>query len=556
MKDTRTHNFWHLGLTGFLALAMILTACGTPAPTTAPPAPTDTSATTMPTEIPVPPTPEAKPVIVIALESDIDNLDPSLYKTDAAFYVVANVYQALLREVYKPDATGQVLTGTSTFEPDGAESITYSADGKCAVFKIRQGMKFTNGAPVTAHSFKYGIDRSLTNYLTSLLTLAGVDSADQVKVTDDYTLEVCSEKMTSMFEAVFAFSVIPAMDEAFSKTKATAEDPWGTEWYKTNTMGSGPYILKEWTPGEGYVLEPNPDYWRGADYFKNSRIVAKLVPSPLDRELLLKGGGIDLAIGIPYKDVDGLKQDSNVQILDIPYTRVRYLGFNNKIPPFDNVDVRRALMYAVPYETILEKAIYGHGRLARSIIPSDFPTSDQDYWPYETDPEKAKALLAKAGINGLDVELAVRLSIPEDLEAATWIQSAFSEIGVNVTINKMTDAQYYDKLNKHELAMFIHDWYNWLHDPFYAFTWLALCGQSTNSVDYCNPKLDELYWQGLYERDPVKRAQISVEMQHLWLDDAPWAPLYHTNWVIGTGATFKGFVVEFSTCLQYPYMTK
>jgi len=388
------------------------------------------------------------------------------------------------------------------------------------------------------------------------LVLGGVESADEVKATDDYTLEVCSEKMTPMFESLFAFTVIPAMDEAFSKTKATAEDPWGTEWYKTNTMGSGPYILKEWTPGEGYVMEPNPDYWRGADYFRNSRIVAKLVPSPLDRALLLKGGGIDLAIGLPYKDVDDLKQDPNVQIFDIPYSRVRYLGFNSKIPPFDNADVRRALMYAVPYETILEKAIYGHGRPARSIIPSDFSTSDQDYWPYETDPEKAKALLAKAGVKGLDVELAVRLSIPEDIEAATWIQSAFSEIGVNVTVNKMTDALFFDRLYKNELAMFIHDFYSWLHDPFYQFNWLARCGQFTNFVGYCNPKLDELYSQGLYERDPAKRAQISVEMQHLWLDDAPWAPLYHPNWIIGTGAEFRGFVVEFSLMLQYAYMTK
>ncbi|NIO07033.1 MAG: hypothetical protein GTO40_03200, partial [Deltaproteobacteria bacterium] len=104
-----------------------------------------------------------------------------------------------------------------------------------------------------------------------------------------------------------------------------------------------------------------------------------------------------------------------------------------------------------------------------------------------------KKLLKEAGVDGFDVPLAVRLSIPEDIEAATWIQSAFAEIGVNVTVNKMTDAQFFDKLNKHELPLFIHDWYSWLHDPFYQFNWLARCGQFTNYVDYCNPKLDELY---------------------------------------------------------------
>ena len=152
--------------------------------------------------------------------------------------------------------------------------------------------------------------------------------------------------------------------------------------------------------------------------------------------------------------------------------------------------------------------------------------------------------------------MAVRLSIPEDVEAATWIQSAFSEIGINVTVDKMTDAQFFDKLNKHELAFFIHDWYSWLHDPYYQFNWLARCKFFTNYVDYCNPKFEELFKQGLYEQDPEKRKQIAVEMQHIWLDEAPWAPLYHPNWIIGARPDFKGFVADFALMLQYAQMTK
>lgn len=502
---------------------------------------------------------EEKPVIIIALDSDLNVLEPTFFKSDSSYTLSCNVYQSLLREIFEPDATGQVLIGTNTFEPEGAESLTYSDDGKRAIFKIRKGMKFTNGKDVTAHSFKYGIDRALLGpgYLASLLELGGVTDANQIQVKDDYTLEIYAEKKTPMFEPLFVFYAIPAMDSETSKEHATAEDPWATEWYKTNIMGSGPYILKEWIPGEQYVVEPNYDYWRGEDYFQNSQIVVKLIPSPQDRELLLKGGAIDLAKGIPFKDVEDLKKDPNVNILEIPYSRLRFLGWNNKIPPFDDVRVRRALMYAVPYDTILEKAIYGHGRRARNIIPSDFPTSDQDYWPYETNPEKAKDLLQQAGINEFNVELAVRLSIPEDVEASIWIQSAFAEIGVNVTISKMTDAQFFDKLNKHELAMFIHDWYSWIQDAFYQFNFLVRSGVATNYVDYCNPKIDELYEQGLYEQDLEKRAEISVKMQHIWLDDAPWAPLYHPNWIIGTSSKFKGLVrASTSMALRYAQMTK
>jgi len=494
----------------------------------------------------------------MALDSDLDNLEPTFFKTDSAYYLVSNVYQSLLHEVYEPDADGLVLMGTNTFAPDGAESYTWSADGECATFKIRQGMKFSNGKDVTAKSFKYGMDRALLGpgYLASLMALGGVTDANQITVKDDYTLEVCAPNKTPMFEPVFAFNVIPAMDEETSKEHATAEDAWGTEWYKTNVVGSGPYILQEWKPGEQYVVEPNPSFWRGPDFFQNSKLIVKLIPNPQDRELLLKSGGIDLTIGIPFKDVDDLKKDPNVKIIEIPYSRVRYLGMNNKIAPFDNVKVRQAVMYAIPYDTILQKAVYGHGRPAKSIIPSDFETSDQTYWPYNTDAAKAKALLQEAGVNGADVELAVRLSIPEDVEAATWIQSALSEVGINVTVNKMADAQYFDKLNKHELAFFIHDWYSWLHDPFYQFNWMARCTFATNYVDYCDPEFDKLFDQGLYEQDKDKRAAISVQMQHMWLDAAPWVPLYHPNWIIGTGPKFKGFAVDFGLMLQYAHMTK
>ncbi len=500
-----------------------------------------------------------KPVIVMALDSDLDNLEPTFFKTDSAYYLETNLYQALLKETFEPSADGTYLAGTFTFEPDGEESITYSDDGTCATFKIREGMTFENGAEVNAHSFKYGIDRALLGpgYLASLLYLGGVTDADQAKVIDDMTLEVCAENKTPMFESLFAFNVMPAMDEATSVENATEEDPWGTEWYLTNSNGSGPYVLTEWTPGDQYVVEPAPNYWRGEDYFQSSKLIVKLIPSPQDRLLLLKSGGIDLTIGIPFKDVDELKTDPAVNVIEIPYSRVRFLGMNNKSAPFDDVKVRQAMMHAIPYDTILEKAVYGHGRPAKSIIPSDFPTSDQDYWTYDTDPEKAKALLEEAGVElPIDVELAVRLSIAEDVEAATWIQSALSEIGVNVTVNQMTDAAFFDKLNTRQLQMFIHDWYSWLHDPYYQFNWLVRCEMGTNYVDYCNPEIDALFEEGLYEQDPARREEISVEMQHIWLDDAPWAPLYHPNWIIGTSPEFEGFVADFALMLQYAQMGK
>ena len=152
-------------LTALLLVGALLGACAAPAPTptaaptTAPapapttaPAPAPTAAaapTTAPAPAPTTAAPAAKQKIVVALDSDLDNLEPTFFKTDAAYYVIANTYQSLLREEYKAENNGQVLMGTLKFKGDGAESITYSPDGKTAILKIRKGMKFTASSTVS-----------------------------------------------------------------------------------------------------------------------------------------------------------------------------------------------------------------------------------------------------------------------------------------------------------------------------------------------------------------------------------------------------------------------
>ena len=188
----------------------------------------------------------------------------------------------------------------------------------------------------------------------------GISKADEVVVKDKYTLELQPDQAAALLVPMLAFQVFGAMDPATTEANATAEDEWAFDWYRKNANPSGPYLLTEWKPGVEYVFEPNPNYWQGADFFKNSKVIVKVVPSPEDRELLLKKGDIDLALGLPFKDVAALKADPNVQVKAIEYTRLFYLGMNNKITPFDNVKVRQAISYGIPYKTIIDKVLYGY----------------------------------------------------------------------------------------------------------------------------------------------------------------------------------------------------
>ncbi len=514
-----------------------------------------------PTATPVPPTPvaEEKPVIFVALDSDIDHIEPMEFRSDAGYHATANMYEPLILQKLVPGAEEGMLDGISGYG-SGLAEVTLSEDGLAATVKIRPGAKFYNGDPITAHAFKHTFDRAMIaprSYIPLLVQFMGFDSPEDVLVVDDYTLEFHLDKPSPLFLPLLAFQVFGAMDPETAKAHATDEDPWAFDWYHENANPSGPYIITKWEPGTEYVFEPNPNYWQGSDYFQNSKVIVKVVPSPEDRELLLKQGEVDLALGLPFKDVDVLKADSNVKVYTIEYTRLFYLGMNNKTSPFDNQKVRQAISYAIPYDVIIQEALYGYAQKATSPIPLGMPSHTDDFWHYGTDLDKAKSLLAEAGFqNGFDVELAVRLSIPWDVDAATLIQSSLAKIGVNVTINKMTDGDFFGKLNNHALPFFIHDWYSWGNDPAFQLSFLLKCGAFTNYADYCNERVDQLIDEVTWTVDEAEREELMREAQKIIVEEAPWAFLHQPDWIVAVSKDFTGFAKVDDLCLRFGYMGK
>lgn len=538
-----------------------LAACAKKAtPTAPPPYQAKPTATPEPTTPPPTPTPvPTKPVIVLALDSDIDHIELMEFRSDAGYYATANLYEPMVQQKLVPDADGTVLEGQLEYIPGLAESFTIAPDGKSITLKIRQGAKFADGAEITAESFKHTFDRALTaprSYIPLLTQFMGFSKAEDVVVVDKYTLRINLQQQGALLIPQLAFQVFGAMDPATTKAHATAEDPWAFDWYRKNANPSGPYILTKWEPGVEYVFEPNPNYWQGPDFFQNSKVIAKVVPSPEDRELLLKKGDIDLALGLPFKDVDALKADPNVKVKAIHYTRLFYLGMNNKIPPFDNVKVRQAISYGIPYQTILDKVLYGYGQRAYSPIPKGMPLHNPSFWNYETDTKKTAALLKEAGVSNLKLDLSVRQSIPWDVDAAVWIQASLAEAGVEVTVNRMTDADFFDKLYQHQLQFFIHDWYSWGNDPAYQLTFLLKCGAFTNFADYCNPRVDELIAQATWTVDQEARKKMLDEAQQIIVSEAPWAYLHQPDWIVAMSKNFYGFAKLDDLCLRFAYMGK
>lgn len=495
-------------------------------------------------------------VVNVALGSDIDLLDPHMFRTDAAYVVTANVYAPLLRQQF--EEVDGALQGTDEYEGGLAETWEISEDGREAVFNLRTDAEFADGTPVTSADVKYTFERAMLGpgYITALLPFVGIDKPEQIETPDDHTVVLRPSFKSPLFERFMTFQVFGAINSAEAEKHATEDDPWATEWMKDNVTPSDAYQVAEVARGRETVLEPNPNYW-GADEVKNGGVRLRVVPDPDQRVLLLRSGDVDLVDSIPPRLVPQLEEDPALNVFRLPSSRITYLGMNNKIAPFDDERVRQAISYAIPYQDIIDKVQYGYASLAKGPVPPAMSSSaGEELWPYETNVEKAKELLAEAGATNLSTEFVVRQAIPQDAEAAVFIQDALREIGIDVTIERVPDAVYFQRLNEHSLPMFLHDWFSWGEDPFFQMSFLLKSGAFTNYADYSNPEFDALLEEGTFELDPEKRAEISRQAQEIAIEEAPWAFLYSADYIVAARQGVTGVTRPFDQTLRFEHLSK
>ncbi|MBI3980336.1 MAG: ABC transporter substrate-binding protein [Chloroflexi bacterium] len=528
-----------------------------PAATTAPAAAPTTAAAPAATTAPAPaattaPAPAAKPddaakkTLIIAAPRDLLNLDPTSTSSDAlVFELQVNVYARLINFKVQKDASGELVGLANEFVPEVAESFEFTDGGKKLVFKLRKGIKFSNGDPIDAAAVKFTYDRIFDTNTTAatLNKIAQITSKDSVKIIDDSTVEMTIDKPNPLVLGNLALAGNAILNPKVIKPYMTAADPQAREWLKANTKGTeaGPYLLESWKPGVEWVLAKNPNWWGRQPQIE--RIVYRVVPDPSTRLTLLKSGAVDIAKDLAFKDLRELETDQNVKVYRFTSNIVSFLGMNAKKAPFDNVKVRQAINYAVPYDTIIKNVLYGYGSQLKSVAPTGMPTFTDEFFVYKTDPAKAKALLAEAGYpNGLKVTFAVRADIAESKAVGVWVKSELAKAGIDVTIQEMDGAAFTAALQKHEHAFFHH--FGWLsnnNDPFYHYSWL-LQSECCNYTDWKNAEVDELITKFTASNDLPARNAASKRIQELAVKDAVWTFLYMPDITLATRKNLKNVV--------------
>lgn len=432
-----------------------------------------------------------------------------------------------------------------TFTPELAESYEVLEDGRVLVFHLRRGATFHDGAPVTARDVKWSLDRGVALPTSGRqLSTGSLTDPAQFEVVDDHTLRITLPRADRYTLPNLALPFASILNAELVKKHAAAEDPWATAWVQQNAAGGGAFRVVSWQPGQQAVYE-RFDAWKSGPlpYFR--RAVFQTVATPATRAVSLQRGDAGIVLDLPPRDFQALAQDKSVATHSIPVTATfRFVAFNTQQAPFDDVRVRQAIAWALPYRDLLAGANSGQGTPlfgAASAVPDgiDFP---QPY-PYDTDLAKAKALLAEAGhAKGFDTTFSFSTADASIAEPASLlVQEALAKVGIRVSIDKIPGAQWGTRQADKSLPFFIDTSSAWFNEPDYFFRIFFQGDWRWNFGSFRNDELAAIVEQARWEPDAQKYREQMRRAIAIAFEQAPLLPLWLPSFNIALKPDLRDF---------------
>lgn len=488
--------------------------------------------------------------LLIAVEGGQNSLDPQgLGVNQATLGITWMIYDRLVGFGTKALPDGGLTYDFNTIVPGLAESWVVAADGLSIVFTLRAGAVFHDGTPVTASDVKWSMDRAISNPgPASQMRAGGLEKPEQFIVVDARTFRVELPVRNVLALPDLAVIQPSILNAALCKKHATAEDPWAQTWVRTNAAGGGAYMLETWTPRTETVLVRN-EKWTVGKLPAFKQVVIREVPSAGNRRALLVRGDADLVPDLPVRDVVELAQNPKLSAVGVPMTNTfYYLGMNTLKPPFDDVRVRRAVAYAMPYEKIFATALQGRGRKLWGGTGAEGLVWPQAF-PYATDPDKARGLLKEAGLEkGFETTLSYDLGTASiDDPVALFVQEAFAGVGIRAAIDKRPPGQVRGLIGRRELPLYLFQFGAWF-DQIEYFFFLLYNGAMTapsNGAGYANPEMDAAIATARSTDDPAVRDAARLKMIALAMRDVPYLPIVQPYLNIVTQKGIGGFVNQF-----------
>jgi len=432
-------------------------------------------------------------------------------------------------------------------------------------FKLKKDVKFHDGTPVTAKDVKWSLDRAVSvgGFPTFQMSAGSLTKPEQFVIVDDQTVRVDFAKKDRLTIPDLAVIVPCVVNSELVKKSASEKDPWGLEYTKQQTAGSGAYKVTKWTAGTEVIMERN-DQWVGGPLPKIRRVIWRMVPQAGNRRALLERGDADISYELPNKDFQEMKAESKLNVISLPFSNgIQYIGMNVTRPPFDNLKVRQAVAHAIPYQKIMDAVLFG---LANPMFGAPAGKPTEVAWPqptkYFTDIDKAKALMAEAGFaNGLETTLSFDVNFAQINEPlCVLVQESLGQIGIKTTINKVPGANWRTELTKKELPLFTNVFSGWLDYPEYFFYWCYHGNNSIfNTMSYKSPEMDKLIDGARTAAATGDKATYDTDVKgfvDLAFADIPRIPLYQPYVNVAMQKNVSGYQYWFHRRLDYRSLVK
>jgi len=327
---------------------------------------------------------QTKDTLTVALVSHAPTLDPHMHFERVGILVNVNMFDSLLHRNTKLE-----------YEPSLATSWKALNDTTWE-FKLRKGVKFHNGDPLTAEDVKFSFDRVLEPGKEKKKSpqYGNIRAVKEVRIVDADTIQVITDKpFPLLLERLVFFAIVPK-----KHIEKVGDEAFGT----TAAVGTGPWKLVEWKRDQAIRLEAFDGHWRGKPPFKN--LVFRAVPEVATQIAEMKTGGVDIIRNVSADLIPELKASPMTYVSSTPILRVHYVELDMRQPPFDKKLVRQAANYAIDKQALIQKLMGGLGQQVATVVQPRAFGFDAEVQPFPYDPKKAKELLAQAGFpSGVDI---------------------------------------------------------------------------------------------------------------------------------------------------------
>ena len=493
--------------------------------------------------------------------ASVNTLDPNVPGTTReAFAVSLSTYDRLV-SFGRKQLNGKWVFDLDTITGELAESYDVSADGLKITFHLRKDARFQDGTPVTAEDVKWSLDRAVTAPVlgkAQLLT-GSLTSADQFKVIDPSTFEVTLPKPDKLALPNLATVYPIIINSKVARANATADDPWAIAWLKEHTAGSGAYTIESFKPGEQVIMKRNEAWNRGTPdksaFFK--RVIVQTVPEPATRANLVERGDADITVDLQASDVQALESKGTLKVISTPqYNSVTFISMNNTIPPFDNINVRRAIAYALPYDDMFKAALFARGTpLFGATWTDGRPTTSAFPFPQpiKLDLDKARGYLKAAGMpDGFSTTFSFNVGQASTAEPmAALVKESLGKIGIKVDIQKLPDAQMSTEINEKKLPFFTEGIIAWLPSTDYFYRNFYTGNQRWNYSSINNAELNALAQEARFEPDKAKYDEDGKKLNAIHVAEMPQIALWQPSQDAVMAASLDGYTYQFHRQVDY-----